>query len=280
MFTPAPRRLPAGDPLFELGDMARAAVAASRTADVRAALELAADLAMRVDCAAFPCGVGGCAQTFTSLAAHEAHVRAVHAAHRCATCGRHFPTDRLATLHAVEEHDALFALMAARGQRVFECLLDSCGSRFRSAWGRQRHMVDAHLFPRDFVFGRRAPRRRAPQPPAAPELPHGGGAHPSAVPTGASAAAAAAPRPVCRFVGTPRGCRNGSACRFVHPPPAAGPHGGGDGGGGGDGDVDMVGGLADALGGLRVAMPDTISFGARGRGRGRGARGGGARGRG
>jgi hypothetical protein len=155
---PARRRVPAGAALFALGDLAYAAAHAH---DARVALLVLARAAAAADeCAPFACGIDGCAVEFCALQAYERHVSSEHGAHRCSACGRGFVSERLVSMHAQEAHDALFALLAAR-RPMYACLLAACSGVFRTARGRQRHRVDAPLFPRSFRFDGGAPAATA-----------------------------------------------------------------------------------------------------------------------
>jgi uncharacterized C2H2 Zn-finger protein len=301
MHLPAPsrRRLPADDALFNLGDLARAAVAAAHAGELQHALAAAARLAAAHDVRPFVCGIDGCTREITSLLTLERHVRSEHGAHRCTRCGAGFTSERLATVHAQEAHDALFALLAARRDDMFVCLLErGCDRRFRTAAGRRRHMVDAHMYPPTFVFGAPPSRRRRVQeqrPPSDGRAPlpgeeggggggAGGGGRPGPYHTGSSAATPPRSQP-CRFFGTPGGCRSGASCRFAHEPvtvaerppaaaaasaahptPAPPPPSTMD----VDGDDDVSSALGAAFSSMRVGVPDGISFGKRG---GRGGRG-------
>lgn len=303
--TPCRRRLPADDALFNLGDLARAAMAAAHAGELQDALAAAARLAAQHDVQPFVCGIDGCTREITSLMALERHVRSEHGAHRCTRCGAGFTSERLATIHAQEAHEALFALLSARRDDMYVCLLErGCDRRFRTAAGRRRHMVDAHMYPLTFVFGAPPLRRRrgAGRPPLG-DAGAGGGSDPQppppAVPSSETDAAmvsgsrgpgsrpgsAAKPPPACRYFGTPAGCRNGASCRFLHEPvtvperpqPDASPAGavrpfasGMDVDGGDDDDVSAA--LGAAFSSMRVAVPDDLSFGKRGRRGGRGRR--------
>ena len=49
----------------------------------------------------------------------------------CSACGRVLPTPHLLDIHINEAHSSYFAALAARGERVYECLLEECGARFK-----------------------------------------------------------------------------------------------------------------------------------------------------
>lgn len=278
------------DSLFVLGDLARAAVASCRASELQAALNMAVDIAMQEDCNEFGCGIDGCSRTFVNLVAYESHVREAHTTHRCSVCRAGFASERFVSIHAQEAHDALFLLMAAK-KRMYVCLLEECNARFRTARGRRLHMVDAHMYPKDFRFGpltslangKAGARVESDRNDCDPVQNEGHQELPPALASSQSATkdkknSVVRKQEICRFIATARGCRNGSACRFFHPsdtqgqPTTSERHERVA----VDGDVDMLDGLSSALSSMRVAVPDEICFGAHRRGGGgRGRRGGG-----
>ena len=186
----------------------------------------------------FLCGVGSCTQRFSSIGSLEAHYQGRHR-HSCATCGRVLPTERLLGIHVAEKHDAYFRAMVRKGNRpVFECLVDGCGEVFLTDSVRRKHLVKRHCYPKAFNF-HRSPRRAS-----AGRLLR----TPSAQLGAASAAGALASADVCPITSagridtnsgaskscrrpkkkrdpavtpcvydkSPRGCRRGDKCPYVH----------------------------------------------------------------
>eukprot|EP00898_Chlorokybus_atmophyticus_P005910 jgi/Chlat1/631/Chrsp103S08591 len=102
------------------------------------------------------CPMAGCKKPFRSTAAFEQHYDTQHRA-ACSVCRRVFPTQRILSIHMSERHDSYFAAMAARGMKVFECLVESCGKKFEDDEARCSHMVMKHNFPKGYRFS--APRR-------------------------------------------------------------------------------------------------------------------------
>ena len=234
------------------------------------------------ECATAPphaCGERDCGERFASVAALEQHYDSRHR-HVCASCGDVFLDARLLDIHVQEEHDALFATMAARTD-MYVCLVAACGRKFSTPTGRRRHLIDLHGYPPAFRFGRRTVGPPTPcwhfstrggcRSGAACKYAHGlpatetAGAL-SAVGTAGSSAAAPSPASpasvvVCRHVASPGGCRYGASCRFLHPvpPPASSTD---------SMDVDASdAALAACMGGLGISAPDEVSFGRRRGGR-------------
>ncbi|KAJ2546117.1 hypothetical protein EV175_005718 [Coemansia sp. RSA 1933] len=70
-------------------------------------------------------------------------------AHRntCTTCSAIFPSSHWLDLHIQELHDAFFSARIARGDKAFQCFLQSCPDTFASPGRRKLHMIHAHQFP-------------------------------------------------------------------------------------------------------------------------------------
>jgi len=70
------------------------------------------------------------------------------------------PSSHLLSIHVSERHDAYFAALARRGDRlVFECLVEGCGCTFVSDAARRAHLTVSHAYPKSFRFHRK-PRPR------------------------------------------------------------------------------------------------------------------------
>lgn len=192
--------------------------------------------------ATFACGLGGCSQTFTTRRAFEAHYQGAHR-HKCATCSRVLPTERLLEMHIAERHDTFFRAMAAR-RPMFECLVEGCGERFLTDSARKNHLVALHQYPRSFSF-HRVPRPLRPSRAGSgartlgagcaardatpmmdvPSAEGMGNAKENAPVPNASGAASRRRRTkkkrnpaetVCFFSQTAKGCNRGSKCPFIH----------------------------------------------------------------
>ncbi|KAL3722972.1 hypothetical protein ACJRO7_035205 [Eucalyptus globulus] len=101
------------------------------------------------------CPIVGCGAHLTSLENFEDHYNARHTA-SCSVCSRVYPTSRLLSIHVSEAHDSFFQAKVARGFAMNECLVESCGSKFKTYKARQRHLIDKHKFPTSFEFYKKA----------------------------------------------------------------------------------------------------------------------------
>ncbi|KAI1791902.1 hypothetical protein LXA43DRAFT_944995 [Ganoderma leucocontextum] len=83
----------------------------------------------------------------------EAHYAMYHA-HVCEQkgCGCVFPDARLLELHQAECHDPLAAVRKERGEKIFECLLVTCGRNFSTPKTRRLHLIQAHGYPKEYFF--------------------------------------------------------------------------------------------------------------------------------
>ncbi|WAR04088.1 ZN511-like protein [Mya arenaria] len=81
---------------------------------------------------------------------YESHYNSCHR-HVCSTCSRAFPIDHLLSMHMLENHDAMFAVLAEKQPM---CLLADCGSKFKDGKSRRNHMVKVHHYPANFRFDR------------------------------------------------------------------------------------------------------------------------------
>lgn len=103
-------------------------------------------------CDQFTCGLANCSQKFDGLSKYESHYNTCHR-NVCQTCHRILPSSFLLDLHILETHDAMFKLMAEK-QDMYQCLLESCGSKFCSTAARRDHMVKVHKYPSNYRFDR------------------------------------------------------------------------------------------------------------------------------
>lgn len=101
------------------------------------------------------CPIVGCGARLTSMEDFEDHYNARHTA-SCSVCSRVYPTSRLLSIHVSEVHDSFFQAKVARGYDMYECLVESCGLKFKSYNRRQQHLVDKHKFPTSFEFFKKA----------------------------------------------------------------------------------------------------------------------------
>ncbi|KMT09695.1 hypothetical protein BVRB_6g131450 [Beta vulgaris subsp. vulgaris] len=97
------------------------------------------------------CPIAGCGSWLKSLDGFEDHYNACHTA-SCSVCRKAYPTQRLLSIHVSEMHDSYFKAKVARGYAVYECLVETCGLKFKSDRDRHQHLVDKHKFPITFEF--------------------------------------------------------------------------------------------------------------------------------
>ncbi|XVF60025.1 hypothetical protein PTKIN_Ptkin08bG0009600 [Pterospermum kingtungense] len=145
------RRFDPDSPFFSSGNIERELlakqVALDLTEDERNQLEKMIDKDTRV----VFCPIVGCGARLTSLEGFEDHYNARHTA-SCSVCSRVYPTSRLLSIHVSEAHDSFFQAKVARGDAMYECLVEGCGLKFKSYKGRKQHLVDKHKFPTSFEF--------------------------------------------------------------------------------------------------------------------------------
>lgn len=138
---------------WEEGNLEREIFAKQLALDIDALLDAIADESGPQ----FKCQIVGCNRWFKSTLAYEGHYNTCHR-YSCNTCGRMFPIARLLELHVLETHDTLFALLAKK-QNMYECLVGGCDSKFASDKDREKHLIDFHSYPRDFAFHYRRRKR-------------------------------------------------------------------------------------------------------------------------
>ncbi|KAI9753154.1 MAG: hypothetical protein M1815_006328 [Lichina confinis] len=89
--------------------------------------------------------------TFPHYDAYEVHYAKEHV-NRCVECGRNFPTGHYLGLHIAENHDPLNEARKARGDKIYGCFVEGCDRMCSAPQKRRRHLIDKHLFPREFNF--------------------------------------------------------------------------------------------------------------------------------
>ncbi|XP_031691781.1 zinc finger protein 511 isoform X1 [Oncorhynchus kisutch] len=138
----------------------------------------------------FRCYISGCSQVFSTVEDYEHHYNTLHR-HVCSSCQRSLPSARLLDIHIQEWHDSLFSILAERQDMVanihahkrtcththyvahsgldldqsmhtvfhslsprpkYQCLVEGCGSKFRTRDQRKDHMIKIHKYPSDFMF--------------------------------------------------------------------------------------------------------------------------------
>lgn len=71
---------------------------------------------------------------------------------RCVECRKNFPTEHFLNLHIEENHDALVGVRKDRGERTYACFVEDCDRRCSTPQKRRMHLIDKHLFPKDYDF--------------------------------------------------------------------------------------------------------------------------------
>ena len=67
-------------------------------------------------------------------------------------CRRNFPTDHFLSLHIAENHDPLNASKRDRGDKTYACFVEDCDKLCGSSQKRRMHLIDKHMFPRNYDF--------------------------------------------------------------------------------------------------------------------------------
>ncbi|KAJ5672933.1 hypothetical protein N7507_002060 [Penicillium longicatenatum] len=89
--------------------------------------------------------------SFTSYEDYEVHYAQAHV-NRCSQCSKNFPTGHFLNLHIEENHDPLAAARRARGEKTYGCFVETCERKCSTPQKRRLHLVDKHMFPRNYNF--------------------------------------------------------------------------------------------------------------------------------
>ncbi|KAF4634596.1 hypothetical protein G7Y89_g3497 [Cudoniella acicularis] len=89
--------------------------------------------------------------SFPSHEAFEIHYNKSHL-NRCLECRRNFPTEHFLNLHIEENHDSLVVVRRERGEQTYGCFVEDCERKCSTADKRRMHLIDKHLFPKDYDF--------------------------------------------------------------------------------------------------------------------------------
>ncbi|EEA28906.1 hypothetical protein EYB25_000182 [Talaromyces marneffei] len=89
--------------------------------------------------------------TFSTYDDYESHYLKTHV-NRCSECGKNFPTQHILNIHIEENHDPLILARRDRGEKTFSCLVEGCDRKCSTAQKRRRHLIDKHMFPRNYNF--------------------------------------------------------------------------------------------------------------------------------
>jgi hypothetical protein len=88
---------------------------------------------------------------FDTYHEYETHYYKSHV-FRCLECAKNFPTDHFLSLHIAETHDPLNRVKRDRGEKTYHCFVEDCEKVCSTPQKRRMHLVDKHMFPRNFDF--------------------------------------------------------------------------------------------------------------------------------
>ncbi|CAD0106500.1 unnamed protein product [Aureobasidium uvarum] len=88
---------------------------------------------------------------FATYNDYETHYYKSHV-FRCLKCAKNFPTDHLLSLHIAESHDPLNRVKRDRGEKTYHCFVEDCEKVCSTPQKRRMHLVDKHMFPRNYDF--------------------------------------------------------------------------------------------------------------------------------
>ncbi|KAI9323887.1 hypothetical protein BX666DRAFT_1847856, partial [Dichotomocladium elegans] len=88
---------------------------------------------------------------FPNTAAYALHYEVCHA-HACIECHKPFPSAIFLDIHLDECHNVLLQIKKERGEKIYACFVENCAKKFISPKMRRLHLVDKHLYPRNFPF--------------------------------------------------------------------------------------------------------------------------------
>ncbi|KAI4731545.1 hypothetical protein E4T49_00424 [Aureobasidium sp. EXF-10728] len=88
---------------------------------------------------------------FATYNEYEIHYHKSHV-FRCLECAKNFPTDHFLSLHIAESHDPLNRVKRDRGEKTYHCFVEDCEKVCSTPQKRRMHLVDKHMFPRNYDF--------------------------------------------------------------------------------------------------------------------------------
>ncbi|SMR47682.1 unnamed protein product [Zymoseptoria tritici ST99CH_3D1] len=89
--------------------------------------------------------------SFTTYRDYETHYSKLHT-NRCSECQKNFPSDHFLELHLAENHDPIVATRRDRGDKTYACFVEGCDKLCRDWKKRSFHLIDKHLFPKNYDF--------------------------------------------------------------------------------------------------------------------------------
>ncbi|ANZ77519.1 BA75_05217T0 [Komagataella pastoris] len=99
----------------------------------------------------FRCTLGTCEAGFTDHSSLNHHLLQYHT-YICQSCKKNFPNERFLYLHIQEHHNPFNSIKEERGEKIYQCLLETCDKICSSPQTRRLHMIDKHQYPRDFLY--------------------------------------------------------------------------------------------------------------------------------
>ncbi|KAG9966941.1 hypothetical protein KCU61_g480, partial [Aureobasidium melanogenum] len=88
---------------------------------------------------------------FTTYNDYEVHYLKAHSL-RCIECAKNFPTEHFLSLHIAESHDPLNRVKQDRGEKTYHCFVEDCEKACSTPQKRRMHLIDKHMFPRNYDF--------------------------------------------------------------------------------------------------------------------------------
>ncbi|KAG9945373.1 hypothetical protein KCU85_g7309, partial [Aureobasidium melanogenum] len=88
---------------------------------------------------------------FTTYNDYELHYHKAHS-FRCIQCAKNFPSERFLSLHIAESHDPFNRVKRDRGEKTYYCFVEDCEKVCSTPQKRRMHLIDKHMFPRNYDF--------------------------------------------------------------------------------------------------------------------------------
>ncbi|KAK6007276.1 hypothetical protein QM012_006284 [Aureobasidium pullulans] len=88
---------------------------------------------------------------FATYNDYEVHYNSNHM-FRCLECTKNFPTEHFLSLHIAESHDPLNRVRQDRGEKTYHCFVEGCEKVCSTPQKRRMHLIDKHMFPRNYDF--------------------------------------------------------------------------------------------------------------------------------
>ncbi|KAI0202262.1 hypothetical protein F4808DRAFT_449923 [Astrocystis sublimbata] len=89
--------------------------------------------------------------SFTTYGDYDAHYSKTHL-NRCAECHKNFPSEHLLNVHFEDCHDVFAAVKREKGEHTYSCFVEGCDRKCRTPYKRRNHLIDKHMYPKNFFF--------------------------------------------------------------------------------------------------------------------------------